>query len=210
MAVKKSQLEARLKTIINMVDEAFNKDQPMMIHTFMLLKHVREVASGKEVLVEEAETINETISTAAQRKIKHVVVSCDASIKKNPGGPAAVGVVIERDDVEPAELAQHCKAVTNNQAEYDAIYFGLSSLVNITNNPQTLVEIRSDSQVVVSQLNGDMECHDETLKHKRDMIWALARSFPSPIKFEWRPRNSTPALEKANFLAQDELGVKRH
>lgn len=209
MIINKKTLETRLKTIINMIDESFNENKPVMLHTAKLISDLREVASGDKEIKKD-EHIDKTIEIAAQRTIKHVIISCDASIKINPGGPASVGVVIEQNKKKDLELVRHSKSNTNNQAEYDAIYFGLTCFLNVCNNPQALIEIRSDSQVIVSQLNGEMKCHDQVLKQKRDSIWKLAKACPSPIKFEWRPRNSTPGLKKANYLAQDILGVKLH
>ena len=140
-----------------------------------------------------------------------IIISCDASIKTNPGGPAAIGAVIRfPDETKPLSIAKLTNAQTNNEAEYDAIYEGLTALVNLHNRPKYPITIRSDSQLVVKQLKGEYKINLEPLKRKCLSINELAKSLPVPVKIEWRPRNSTPDLTQANFNAQDALGVKRH
>ena len=139
-----------------------------------------------------------------------VIISCDASIKVNPGGPASVGVVIQTPGRQGIEFARPTRATTNNQAEYDAVYLGLTTYVDLHNNPGCPIHVRSDSQLVIKQLNLQINCQDPTLIKKRDLIREVANEIPVPVIFEWRPRNSTPELERANYLAQDLLGVARH
>lgn len=140
---------------------------------------------------------------------QHTIISCDASIKTNPGGPSSVGFVIRRPNEQPMIVAKPCPATTNNQAEYDAVYEALTTLFNLVNNPGK-VEVRSDSKLVIDQLNGEMECHDKTLAKRRDAIREFVKALPVEVTFTWRPRNSTPDLETANYRAQEILGVSPH
>lgn len=205
---------ARLEVISEMIDQSFRKKQSMLLSTAHLLERIQSIALGIENDVDD--TTVEAKPTPV-KPIKHIIMSCDASIKKNPGGPASVGVVIELPkSVEPdadmrrLEIAQRAPSTSSNQAEYDAIYFGLTSLMNLRNNPGCEIEVRSDSQLAVRQLNGEVKCNDEELKRRRDVIREYVQSLPVPVKFVWRPRNSTPELELANYLAQDLLSVPRH
>ncbi len=160
----------------------------------------------KECLTEETQ-LEEEIKTQAPPQ---VIISCDASIKQNPGGPASVGVVIQVPGKKDLEFGRLTPSTTNNQAEYDAVYIGLTTLFDLNNNPGCPVEVRSDSQLVIKQLKKDIECKDKKLSKRRDLILELAATLPVPVIFEWRPRNSTKELERANHLAQDLLGVSRH
>ncbi len=197
------EAEKKLATIAEMIDEVFNRGTPMLNTTQKLLEQLQIVALGIDE--EETETKERKLN-----KIDHVIISCDASIKVNPGGPSSVGIVLQIPNEKPLELAQMVPARTNNQAEADAIYFALTSLMNLKNNPGCEVEVRSDSKLVVDMLNGDCKCHDEKLKKRIELIRELVESLPVPVRFEWRPRNSTPELEMANYLAQDLLDVPRH
>ena len=184
---------------VMMLDE-YLKGSDMLVSTKGFLLKLREVLTQAPLTEEEI-----TMKAPPQ-----VIISCDASIKQNPGGPSSVGVVIEFPGKKPLEIAQFTPSVTNNQAEYDAVYTGLTSLMNLSNNPRMPIVVRSDSMLVIKQLNGEMESHDEKLSRKRDMILELVSVLPVPVKFEWRPRNSTQSLTQANYLAQDILGVPRH
>ena len=147
---------------------------------------------------------------AGEAPSNHVIISCDASIKENPGGPSSIGFVIRKPREKPVGMSKPSPATSNNQAEYDAIYEGLSTFFNLNNNPGCKVEIRSDSKLVIDQLNGDMKCQDKSLMKRRDAIREFIKALPVPIEFKWRRRNSTKDLEEANYLAQDLLGVSRH
>ena len=203
---KMSHAEAiqRLASIEDICRRALTSGRPMMTYEWDLLQQIRVVASASD------ETVTR-ISDQIPQPLDHVVISCDASITENPGGQVAVGVVIEYKGEPAVELYRRVRnSSTNNQGEYDAVYFGLTELMAIKNNPGCEIEVRSDSKLVVDQLNGSMQCKDPALQKKRDNILELIQNLPVPVSVQWRPRNSTPALEKANFLAQDALGVKRH
>ena len=154
--------------------------------------------------------MEDKLETPQETVEQKIIISCDASIKVNPGGPAAVGVVIRFPEGKPVQFSRHTSAQTNNEAEYDAIYEALMFLANTVNRPKFPVVVRSDSQLVVKQLTGKYQINNEVLGRKCSSINELAKALPVPVEIEWRPRNSTPDLTEANFLAQDALGVRRH
>ena len=196
----KLELEQRLKALVQMIDEQLSKD--MLTSSQRFLRKLSDVAQGKDDIC--------YAQVRALPPSPHVIISCDASIKNNPGGPAAVGFVIQDRDKKAQPFAIPTPSKTNNQAEYDAIYESLRTFINLCNNPLSLIEVRSDSQVIVNQLNGVMVCRDPILAKRRESILELTQALPVPVQFVWRPRNSTPELELANHLAQDLLGVPRH
>ena len=84
-------------------------------------------------------------------KSQKAIINIDGACHGNPG-PGAIGVVIR--DEQKKVIASISKAIgrtTNNQAEYRAIIAALekASLLGITE-----VEIRSDSELLVRQING--------------------------------------------------------
>lgn len=186
--------------VINLVEQFLTKNDTLVSTRDFLLSLIS--------FLKEDDTDQEVNKKSEDRQ---VMISCDASIKENPGGPASIGVVIQYDQwKEPMTIARGSKATTNNQAEYDAVYEGLTSFFGLINNPGCPVTIRSDSQLVIKQLKKEIECLDKKLLKRRDTILELVLELPVAIRFEWLPRNSTPELEQANFLAQDVLGVPRH
>lgn len=195
--------DERLEEIYNLISDEIASGRDMLLSTQRLLNKVLDLALGKE-------DMEETVETKAEQE-EVITVSCDASIKKNPGGPAAIGAVVQIPGEEKIlKIAKHTPATTNNEAEYDAIYEGLLSLVNLRNRLNFPIVVRSDSQLVVKQLTGEYKISNESLKRKNQAIHELAAAMKVPVKIEWHPRNSTPELTEANFMAQDTLGVKRH
>lgn len=204
----KKELQRRLNTITEMIEERFRHRTDMLASTMNLLINLREVAQGKE-LKQKPQKVKKAEELAASTTDR-VIISCDASIKENPGGPSSVGFVIRKGNDKPISMSKNSPATTNNQAEYDAIYEGLTTFFHLNNNPLCAVEVRSDSQLVVNQLNGEMKCQDASLTRRRDTILEFVRVLPVPVVIKWLPRNSTPDLQQANYLAQDLLGVSRH
>jgi len=203
-----SEENKRLFAIASMIDDYFNSTKVILNSTYDFLEKIQTIALG----LEEEDPLPQKINSLYGNCI---TISCDASILKNPGGPSAVGFVIDFAKKEQANLstARFCKANTNNQAEYDAIFFSLSALIDLCGGANITVPINviSDSLLVVDQLNGHKKCNDEKLKHKRDLILELAQSLPkTSVTFNWKPRNSTPELKQANDMAQNLLGVSNH
>ncbi len=150
--------------------------------------------------------------------IGKTIASCDASIKENPGGMAASGIVIRFADSSSSpwvasRILPNC--FTNNQAEYDAVYEALSYFKTFGAGYRTKsIEIRSDSKLVVNQLNGVWNVNDENLKHRHQSVTSVLaevrEGLGMPITIEWYPRNNTDDLKQANYIAQNCLGVKNH
>ena len=201
------EAEARLNAIAELLDHVFCSDQELLVSTQKLLKRIHNIALANDDYMEEPSKL--------KLKPDHIVISCDASITKNPGGEVAIGAIIEwprswEGMVNYQIVRKMPKSNTNNQGEYDAIYIALTDLMNLRNNPGCEIEVRSDSKLVIDQLNGKISCKDKELQRRRKIILETIQAYPVPVKFVWRPRNSTPALEAANYLAQDALGVSRH
>lgn len=195
--------DIKLQAIQSLIKDFLASKTDMLLSTKKLLDTI--------LLTIEDNTEEETMESKEEKTERKISISCDASIKVNPGGPAAIGVVIRFPDQDkPIKISKMVPANTNNEAEYDAVYEGLMILANTVNIPKHPIVVYSDSQLVVKQLQGVYKINEESLKRKFESIHALAAKLPTLISIEWRPRNSTPDLTDANFLAQDALGVKRH
>ncbi|HVF54180.1 MAG TPA: reverse transcriptase-like protein [Actinomycetota bacterium] len=78
-------------------------------------------------------------------------INTDGGARGNPG-PAGIGAVVRDDSGEViAELAESIGVATNNVAEYKALIAGLELALE---KGLTHVEVRVDSELVVSQVNG--------------------------------------------------------
>lgn len=84
-------------------------------------------------------------------KTSKVIINTDGASHGNPG-PAAIGATIKDEQGRLlASISRYIGRTTNNQAEYRAI---IAALEKAAQMGATRVDIRSDSQLVVRQLNG--------------------------------------------------------
>lgn len=94
-------------------------------------------------------------------KIKKVIIFTDGASQGNPG-PAAIGAIIKDEQGRViASISQGIGRATNNQAEYRAIIAALENAIKLG---ASQVEIRSDSELVVRQINGQYRVKNAALK----------------------------------------------
>ena len=96
----------------------------------------------------------------------------DGGARGNPG-PAAFGYVLEADD--GTVLAAHGEAIgvaTNNVAEYSGLVAGLARAVDLQIGE---VEVVSDSELLVKQMNGEYRVKNDALKQLSLEAARLAR-----------------------------------
>ncbi len=87
--------------------------------------------------------------------------SIDGAARNNPG-PAGAGVFVEAEEDRPAEeLFEPLGSTTNNVAEYRALLLALTRAEELKADE---VEIRSDSRLMVEQVNGNFRVKAEHLK----------------------------------------------
>jgi ribonuclease HI len=100
----------------------------------------------------------------------------DGGARGNPG-PAAYGYVLEADD--GTVLAAHGERIgiaTNNVAEYSALIAGLEKALELA-VPE--VEVISDSELLVKQMNGEYRVKNEALRELSLRASQLARQIGS-------------------------------
>jgi ribonuclease HI len=84
-------------------------------------------------------------------KTDTLVIYTDGAARGNPG-PAAIGVVIRDEGGNTiASISRRLGVTTNNQAEYRAVIAGLEKAISLGTRR---IMIKSDSELVVKQLNG--------------------------------------------------------
>lgn len=93
--------------------------------------------------------------------MKRLIISTDGASKGNPG-PAAIGAIIKDEQGKViAVISQSLRRTTNNQAEYRAIIAALEQAIRLGADR---VEMRSDSELVVRQINGQYRVKEASLK----------------------------------------------
>ncbi len=108
--------------------------------------------------------------------IKRVVIFTDGASQGNPG-PGAIGAIIKDEQGWLiASISQPIGRATNNQAEYKAIIAALENAIRLGANQ---VEIRSDSELVVRQTNGQYRVKKASLKPLYQQVKQLQSQFKS-------------------------------
>lgn len=107
-------------------------------------------------------------------KIEKAVLYTDGASRGNPG-PAAIGAVIrDGKGVVLARISRSIGRTTNNQAEYRAI---IAALEEASRLGAASVEVRSDSELAVKQINGRYRVKNPALKPLHQRIRELQSSF---------------------------------
>jgi probable phosphoglycerate mutase len=108
--------------------------------------------------------------------IKKVIVNVDGAARGNPG-PAAIGAII-RDETGNVlgRVSRAIGVTTNNQAEYRAIIAALEKAIS-AGAKQAIV--KSDSKLVVEQINGRYKIKNTALRPLYQKVVQLVGSLES-------------------------------
>ena len=134
-----------------------------------------------------------------------IIIYCDGGSRGNPG-PAAIGVVIETKGGKK-EYGKFLGKATNNETEYQAAIFALKKIKHLIGGEKaekSEVEIRSDSELLIKQLNGEYKIKEKTLVPFFIEIWNLKQDFGG-MKFVALPREENM---EADRLVNRELDGK--
>lgn len=115
-----------------------------------------------------------------------IIIYTDGGSRGNPG-LAGIGVWIETLNKKYGE----CIGIkTNNDAEYEALIFGLKkvkALIGKTKTKNFEIECRADSELMVKQLNHEYKLKEERIQKYFIEIWNLMLDF-GLVKFVHVPR----------------------
>ncbi len=128
----------------------------------------------------------------------------DGACRGNPG-PAAIGVVITRDDKTIAEISRCIGEATNNRAEYLAMIDALQEAITLHAKH---VRISTDSELVYRQLTGVYRIKDEQLKAYFAQVLQL-KSGLEHLELRHVPREQNKAADKLANKALDNLMKKQ-
>jgi ribonuclease HI len=122
------------------------------------------------------------------------ILHTDGGARGNPG-PAAVGAVIEGDEIGRVELSEYIGETTNNDAEYQAAIRGLKKLKSILGGKVAEAEVlvNADSELMVKQMNREYKVKDKNLQVLFMELWNLCMEFNSVIFFHVRREQNAGA-----------------
>ncbi len=133
-----------------------------------------------------------------------IVVYTDGGARGNPG-PAAVGVVIQKQGQTIKKYSQFIGEATNNQAEYQAVDFALKKIKLLFGKKkakETEIEVRVDSELVAKQLNHQYKIKEEELQPLFLKVWNLVLDF-GQVSFKYIPRQQNKEADRLVNQALD-------
>ena len=136
----------------------------------------------------------------------HCILHTDGGARGNPG-PAGLGVVIRDADSQSVlfEAGFFLQRATNNVAEYEALLHGLKAAADLG---VAKLSIRSDSELMVRQLQGRYRVKSADLKPRYEQAVRLLKPFDWDVQHVRRADNAR-ADELANMAMDARRDVTR-
>lgn len=119
-----------------------------------------------------------------------LIIYTDGASLGNPG-PMGIGIVIYKGKLRVEELSEYIGIGTNNIAEYTAVIKALETARRMGGRE---VHIKSDSLLVVKQLNHEYRVKDPKLRPLKRKVEELAKGLE--VHFEHIPREKNTAADK--------------
>ena len=140
--------------------------------------------------------------------MKKIIIYTDGGSRGNPG-PSGIGVIFCNEKEQSIkEYSEYLgDNLTNNEAEYKAVIFALKKFKALFGKElakKSEVEIKSDSELLVKQLNAQYKVLDEKIQPLFLEIWNLKFDFQK-VKFKQIPREKN---KQADYLANQALDVQ--
>jgi len=131
--------------------------------------------------------------------MKKIIIYTDGGSRGNPG-PAAIGVVFCNEKGEAFKRYSEFlgENFTNNEAEYQAVIFALKKFKALFGKKlakSTEIELRSDSELLIKQLNGEYKILEPKIQALFIDVWNLKLDFKK-IKFKIISRRKNEEADK--------------
>ena len=140
--------------------------------------------------------------------VEKFIIYTDGGSRGNPG-PGALGIAIcDKREAVIKEYSHYLGEATNNEAEYEAVIFALKKIKALFGKIKAKnfeIEIRSDSQLLVQQLNGKYKILDKRIQLLFLEIWNLKLDF-NLVSFKLIPREKN---NRADRLVNEALNIRQ-
>jgi len=128
-----------------------------------------------------------------------IIIYTDGGSRGNPG-PSAIGVIINNK-----EYSECIGVRTNNEAEYEAVIFALKKTKALYGKialKNSEVEVRSDSELLIKQMNGEYKIMEPKIQELFLKVWNLKTEFKK-LKFVSVGREKNQEADKLVNAALD-------
>lgn len=144
--------------------------------------------------------------------MEKIIIYTDGGSRGNPGS-AGIGVFITDSKGKMTNEYSHFLGIkTNNEAEYEAVIFGLQKIKALLGKEKIKsvdIEVRMDSELVARQIGGVYKIENEKLAPLFLKIWNLKTDFGN-IVFKHIPREQNKEADRlANEAMDGEMVVAR-
>lgn len=144
--------------------------------------------------------------------MQKIIIYTDGGSRGNPGISGAGVHIIDTAGATLKKASKPLGQMTNNEAEYQAVIFGLETakkLVGKEKTKQTEIEIRLDSELVKKQLTGEYQTKEEHLWPLFMKVWNLRVSEFNKLTFIHIPREQNSVADGLANEAMDEQGSSK-
>lgn len=144
--------------------------------------------------------------------MKKITIYTDGGSRGNPG-PAAIGAVFYNERGDIVKKYSECLEgnFTNNEVEYQAIVFALEKFKALFGKKlakNSEIEVKSDSELIIKQLNGKYKILDSKIQPLFLKIWNLKMDFKK-IRFKLISREKNKEADRLVNEALNGQGKKQ-
>jgi len=136
--------------------------------------------------------------------MRKITIYTDGGSRGNPG-PAAIGIIFCNEKGQVIKKYSECLGeATNNEAEYQAVIFALKkfkALFGKKLSKNTEIELKSDSELLTKQLNGEYKIIEPNIQQLFITLWNLRLDFKR-VKFKFISREKN---KEADLLVNEIL-----
>lgn len=141
--------------------------------------------------------------------MKSFIVNCDGASRGNPGQSAAGIVIQTTDGVMWVQDGIYLGVLTNNEAEYQAVYKAFERLLaDFRRDLPAQIEVRVDSLLIASQLSGKYKVRNEKLRVYYLQIKEMEKTL-GQVKYVYTPRAQNSLADKLANIALDKQSLSR-
>jgi len=129
-----------------------------------------------------------------------ITIYTDGGSRGNPGKSACAFVIVKDNEIGYQE-SKFLGIKTNNEAEYHAI---ILALTHVSKSHEKEIELKSDSELVIKQLNGHYKINKPHLLELNLQVKELIEKHNLKIEFSNLKRDDK-FISQADFLVNQEL-----
>jgi len=134
-----------------------------------------------------------------------LIIYVDGASRGNPG-PAAIGIVIQdHEGSTRMEISHYIGEATNNQAEYRALITGLEEVAGFAADH---VDIKTDSKLMVEQIQGNYRVRNANLKPLFEKATRLLSTYKTYTISHIPRQQNSPADSLANRALDNRHAVQ--